>query len=171
MPPLSRLPLPIPLHSLGLCVPTLPSSLWMELCQSSPQDPRNSPALLSPFPTSPLPILSPPYSPHHPAISLPHPARSTPGPPLSVLSDCSGTSLCISGQLLKVTFVIEVLCALLGLLGGPSRISLSQSSPHFTRTPTPCLGPYGARCPFPLGCEQWSDQPFILLTRVKCILC
>lgn len=40
-----------------------------------------------------------------------------------------------SGELLKITFVIVVLCTLSWLLGSPSRTFLRQSSPHSTVTP------------------------------------
>lgn len=110
----------------------------------------------------------------HPPLSLHHP-HSHPTPSLCPRWSQWGhppCGLCVSGQLLKVTFVSVVLCALSWLLGGPCRSPLSPSSPHFPRTPTPCLGgSSGAGCPLPLGCEQWSEQPFILPAGVKCILC
>lgn len=166
----------LPLGVPGTCtVPATPSSSccstsWACFCgpalgkavpgRGPPQDP---------LPITPLPW----HSPHPSPLIVPSPPQSP--HPLSVLSGLSGAILhvdSVSGQLLKVTFVSVVLCALSWLLGGPCRSPLSPSSPRFPRTPTPCLGgSSGAGCPLLLGCEQWSEQPFILPAGVKCILC
>lgn len=110
-----------------------------------------TPALF--FPGSPLPCSLASHSPlTTPTVPPPRLAHSA-HVPLSPRPQWSHWGLSfsmwtLSGQSLEVIFVIMDLCALSGLPGGPSRTFLSQSSPHFTRTPMSCLnGSYGAAVP------------------------
>lgn len=189
------------LGALGTCaVPAMPASSCsssllpgpVSVCPSRLLDtgqgragvPHGTPTPLLSFPGSPLPHSLTSHSPlTTPAVPPPHLAHSAHVPRPCVLSDRTGAclspcGLCVSGQLLEVIFVIVDLCALSALLGGPSRTFLSQSIPHFTRTPMPCLdGFYGAAFPShwavsggqssSLSCLWESSVSFVKTSRMQ----